>query len=158
MLLTCYITCIIITQGYYGTSRGDFSNFKILILTKQLTNSATFVWLDEVKCIHSWPSWKMAAILDFRLTNLDLITIEMAHANVGACIIICTIHPKNANYLLHSKSVKTCPDGNVTTCPNVISLTKFVIVKKNRCTLHLATYIQGSVYSRNHEHLYIHNI
>ena len=120
--------------------------------------SATFVWLDEVKCIHSWPSWKMAAILDFRLTNLDLITIEMSHANVGACIIICTIHPKNANYLLHSKSVTTCPDGNVTTCPNVISLTKFVIVKKNRCTLHLATYIQGSVYSRNHEHLYIHNI
>ena len=67
---TCYITCIIITQRYYGTSRGDFSNFKILILTKKLTNSATFVWLDEVKFIYSWPSWKMAAILDFRLTNL----------------------------------------------------------------------------------------
>ena len=37
---------------------------------KKLTNSATFVRLDEVKFICSWPSWKMAAILDFRLTNL----------------------------------------------------------------------------------------
>ena len=37
---------------------------------KKLTNSVTFVRLDEVKCICSWPSWKMAAILDFRLTNL----------------------------------------------------------------------------------------
>ena len=70
LLLTCYITCIIITQGYYGTFRGDFSIFKILVLTKKLTNSATFVRLDEVKFIWSWPSWKMAAILDFRLTNL----------------------------------------------------------------------------------------
>ena len=35
--LGCYITCIIITQGYYGTFRVDF---------------------------------KMAAILDFRFTNL----------------------------------------------------------------------------------------
>ena len=41
-----------------------------LILTKKLTNSATFVRLDEVTFIYSWPSWKMAAILDFRLTNL----------------------------------------------------------------------------------------
>ena len=53
--------------------------------------------------------------------GMDLITIEMSHANFGACIIMCTIHPKNANYLLHSKSV--------TTCPNVISLTKFAIVE-----------------------------
>ena len=53
--------------------------------------------------------------------GMDLITIEMSHANFGACIIICTIHPKNANYLLHSKSV--------TTCHNVISLTKFAIVE-----------------------------
>ena len=37
---------------------------------KKMTNSATFVRLDEVKCICSWPSWKMAAILDFRLINL----------------------------------------------------------------------------------------
>ena len=36
----------------------------------KFTNSATFVRLDEVKCICSWSSWKMAAILDFRLTNL----------------------------------------------------------------------------------------
>ena len=83
--------------------------------------------------------------------GMDLITIEMSHANVGACIIICTIRPNNANYLLHSKSVTTCPKTTVTTCPNVISLTKFA-------TLHLATYIQGSVYSLNHEDVYIHNI
>ena len=61
--------------------------------------------------------------------GMDLITIEMSHANFGACIVICTIHPKNANYLLHSESVTTCPDGNVTTCPNVISLTKIAIVE-----------------------------
>ena len=61
--------------------------------------------------------------------GMDLITIEMSHANFGACIIICTIHPKNANYLLHSKSVTTCPKATVTTCPNVISLTKFAIVE-----------------------------
>ena len=63
--------------------------------------------------------------------GMDLITIEMSHANFGACIIICTIHPNNANYLLHSntKSVTTCPKANVTTCPNVISLTKFAIVE-----------------------------
>ena len=61
--------------------------------------------------------------------GMDLITIEMSHANVGACIIICTIHPKNANYLRHSESVTTCPDDNVTTCPNIISLMKFAIVE-----------------------------
>ena len=58
------------TQGYYATFRGEFSIFKILILTKKLTNSANYVRLDEVKFICSWPSWKMAAILGFRLTNL----------------------------------------------------------------------------------------
>ena len=61
--------------------------------------------------------------------RMDLITIEMSHANFGACIVICTIHPNNANYLLHNESVTTCSDGNVTTCPNVISLTKFAIVE-----------------------------
>ena len=61
--------------------------------------------------------------------GMDLITIEMSHANFGACIVSCTIHPKNANYLLHGESVTTCPDGNVTTCTNVISLTKFAIVE-----------------------------
>ena len=61
--------------------------------------------------------------------EIDLITIEMSHSNFGACIVICTIQPKNANYLLHSESVTTCPDDNVTTCPNVISLTKFAIVE-----------------------------
>ena len=88
--------------------------------------------------------------------GMDLITIEMAHANFGACIIICTIHPKNANYLLHSKSVTTCPKATVTTCPNVISLTKFALVGN---TVYLTSSdLQGSVYSLNHEHVYIHNI
>ena len=32
-------------------------------------------------------------------------TIEMPHANFGACITICTIHPKNACYLLHYKKI-----------------------------------------------------
>ena len=54
--------------------------------------------------------------------GMDLITIEMSHANFDACIIICTIHPKNAN-------VTTCPKATVTTCPNVISITKFAIVE-----------------------------
>ena len=58
----------------------------------------------------------------YQSDTIHLITIEMSHANVGACITICTIHPKNANYLLHGKSV--------TKCPNVISITKFVIVEK----------------------------
>ena len=93
--------------------------------------------------------------------GMDLITIEMSHANFGACIIICTIHPNNANYLLHSKSVTTCPKATVTTCPNVISLTKFAILE-NKVYLTSSDlfffYIQGSVYSLNHEHVYIHNI
>ena len=66
----------------------------------------------------------------YQSDNIYLITIEMSHANFGACITICTIHATNANYLLHCKSVTTCPNGNVTTCPNVISITKFVIVEK----------------------------
>ena len=113
MLLTWYITCIIITQGYYGTLRGDFSTFKILILTHQLTNSANFVQLGEAKCICSWPSWKMAAILDFQFPKSDrtdlISSIEISHANVGACITICTIHPKNATYLLHCKKCQKTP-------------------------------------------------
>ena len=35
------------------------------------------------------------------LGRIDLVTIEMPYANFGACITICTIHPKNACYLLH---------------------------------------------------------
>ena len=74
--------------------------------------------------------------------GMDLITIEMSHANFGACIIICTIHPNNANYLLHSKSVTTCPKATVTTCPNVIALTKFAIVEN---TVYLTS---GDLYTR----------
>ena len=44
-------------------------------------------------------------------------------------VTICTIHPTNAHYLLHSNSVTTSPKEKVTTCPNVVSLTKFVIVE-----------------------------
>ena len=61
--------------------------------------------------------------------RMDLVTIEISHANFGVCITICTIHPKNAHYLLHSKSVTTCPKSCDTTCPDVISLRKFVIVE-----------------------------
>ena len=32
--------------------------------------------------------------------RMDLITIEMSHAKFGDCFTICTIHPKNAYYLL----------------------------------------------------------
>ena len=59
--------------------------------------------------------------------RMDLICIEMSHANLGACIIICTIQPKN--YLLHCKSVTTCPKAAVI-YPNVISLNTFLIVEK----------------------------
>ena len=31
--LGCYITCIVIAQGHYGTFRVDFSIFETLILT-----------------------------------------------------------------------------------------------------------------------------
>ena len=35
--------------------------------------------------------------------RMDLTTIEMSHANFGACITMFTIHPKHANCLLYSK-------------------------------------------------------
>ena len=38
--LTCYITCILIIHGYYGTFRGYFSIFKTFILTHKYMNSA----------------------------------------------------------------------------------------------------------------------
>ena len=66
----------------------------------------------------------------YQSDRIYLKTIEMSHANFGACITNFTIHPKNANYLLHCKSVTTGPKGNATTCPNVISITKCVIVEK----------------------------
>ena len=92
--------------------------------------------------------------LEFSIYQFDkiyLITIEMSHANVGAFITICTIHPTNANYLLHCKSVTTCPNGNVATCPNVIWITEFVIVEKYDVQyLHLTTYIYKQVYIHNY--------
>ena len=54
----------------------------------------------------------------------------MTHANFGACITICTIHPQNAYYLLHCNSVTTYPKANFYNIPNVASLTKFVYVEK----------------------------
>ena len=71
---------------------------------------------------------------------------DISHANCGVCITICTIHPKNANYLLHCKSVTTYPKGSVKTCHNVISLTTFVVVEKYGVFI-----IQGSIYSHNHK-------
>ena len=65
---------------------------------------------------------------------------DISHANCGACITICTIHPKYANYLLHCKSVTTYPKGSVTTCPN-ISLTKFVVVEKYGVFIYKVRYI-----------------
>ena len=56
----------------------------------------------------------------YQSERIYLITLEMSHANV---------HPKNAKCLLYCKGVATCPNGNVTTCPNVISITKFLIAE-----------------------------
>ena len=61
--------------------------------------------------------------------RMDLITIEVSHAKFGDCITICTIHPDNAYYLLHRKCY-TLPKANVTTCADVIPLTRFAIVEK----------------------------
>ena len=63
--------------------------------------------------------------------------------------------PQIANYLtylLHCKSVTTCPNGNVT-CPNVISTTKLVILEKYGVPI--SSDLQGSVYSHNHEQVYL---
>ena len=81
----------------------------------------------------------------------------MSYANCSVCITICTIHPTNTHYLLHSNSVTTCPKGNVTTCPDVISLTKFVIAEKYGVP-YLVSCVQGSVYIHGHEHVNINNI
>ena len=84
----------------------------------------------------------------------------MSHANCGVCITICTIHPTDARYLLHSNSVTICPKDNVTTCPDVISLTKFVIAEKYGVP-YLVSCVQGSVYIgrlHGHEHVNINNI
>ena len=68
--------------------------------------------------------------------RIDLITIEMSHAKFGDCITFCTIHPKNAYHLLHSKCYNL-PQGKRYNMPaNVIAVTKFVTVKKY--DLHLA--------------------
>ena len=63
--------------------------------------------------------------------GMDLITIEMSHADFGACIIICTIHPKNANYLLHIVRVlQLAPRQLLQHAPTSShSLTKFAIVE-----------------------------
>ena len=126
MLLTCYITCIIITQGYYGTFRGDSSIFKILVSRKNWRIRPLW-WIKMYLFVAILDNGRHLGFSIDQSDGMDLISIAMSHANFGACIIICTIHPKNANYLLHSMSVTTCPKATVTTCPNVISLTKFQI-------------------------------
>ena len=65
--------------------------------------------------------------------RMNLTNIEMSHAKFGDCTTICTIHLKNSYSLLHYKCYNY-PKANVTTCPNVSSLTKFVIVGK--CGVH----------------------
>ena len=83
----------------------------------------------------------------YQSDRLYLRTIEMPHANFGACITICTIHPINANYLLHCKSVTTCPKVTVTTCPNVISITKFVIVEQYGVTTSSDLYTRFGIFT-----------
>ena len=61
--------------------------------------------------------------------RMDLITIEMSYAKFGDCITICTIHPKNAYYLLHSKCYNL-PQGKCYNMPKRNIVMKFVIVGK----------------------------
>ena len=90
---------------------------------------------------------------------MDLVTIELSHANFGACTKIATILPKNAHCMLHCNNVTTCPNGNVTACPNVISHMKFVGPNcRKMCILNLANDIQGSVYTHDHGHGHFYNI
>ena len=92
----------------------------------------------------------------YQSDRIYLITIEMSHTNVGACITIGTIH--KMTYLLHCKSVTTCPNGNAYNMPQRHLDHEICNYRKNTVYLHLATYTQGSVYSHNHEQVYIHNI
>ena len=61
--------------------------------------------------------------------RMDLITIEMSHAKFGDCITICTIHPNNAYYLLHSKCYNL-PQGKCYNMPQRHIVMKCVIVGK----------------------------
>ena len=73
-----------------------------------------------------------------RSDRIDLTTLEMTHANFGAYLTICTIHPQmhtNSSTLtvLYITTYPNVPKENVTTCPTLFSLTKFVVIV-NRCT------------------------
>ena len=81
---------------------------------------------------------------------MDFITIEISHANFGVWITICTIHPTDALCPLHGKSVTTYPKASVTTCPNVVSLTTFVIVEK-----YVVSYILRVMYKVRYIYIYI---
>ena len=78
--------------------------------------------------------------------RMDLISIEMSHAKFGVCITICTIYPKNAYYLLHSKC-SNVPQGKCYNMPQRNLAHEICNCRKIRCILHLASYIQGSVYT-----------
>ena len=78
----------------------DFSDLNVIII---LSPS----WFIEV---HLWPSLG-SVFLNGPSGRIDLMTIEMTHANFGACITICTIHPKIACYLLHYIPISTSHDG-----------------------------------------------
>ena len=77
---------------------------------------------------------------------MDLITIEMSHAKFDDCITMCMIHPKNAYDLFHSKCYNL-PQGKCYNMPQRHLDHKICNCRKLRCTLHLVSHIQGSVYT-----------
>ena len=118
--LNVLYTWLIIVRGYYGTFRGDFSLFKTLILTLKYMNSANLgpaLSSDIYLSVAILENGRHLGCSIGQCDRMDLITIEMSHAIFGVCITMCTIHPRNARYLLHCNSVTTYPKDNVTTYP-----------------------------------------
>ena len=69
--------------------------------------------------------------LGFSIYQSDRITIEMSHATLVLVSQCAQLTQKcELSAPLVCESVTTCPNGNVTTCPSVIAITKFVIVEK----------------------------
>ena len=162
MLLTRYITFIIITQGWNIQRRlQHLRNINFETKIDEFSQLGT-TWWNQMHFVRGhlgkWPpSWI------FNLPIWQNIFNNYRNVTYQRWCLYYNLHDSPQKCDLSAplcKSVTTCPNGNVTTCPNVISITKFVIVEKYRVgpTLHLATYIQGSVYSHNHEQMYIHNI
>ena len=79
----------------------------------------------------------------------------MSHANFGACITVCTNHPKNSKYLLQCKRVTA--QGQRYNMPHVFTLTKFVIVEKYGVSYIWRVMNKGRyIYIHDHEHVNIH--